>query len=72
MSAGPASAMGPRDYDYLTLANDWCTVHVEREPTSAGPAYVLSGDASGSYATLTQAMTAAWRALAEYEQGRCD
>lgn len=66
------NAMGPREQDCLELANQWARVTVTREDG----VYLVDGDTESgaleTYARFPDAVTAAWRGLAEYEKGRID
>ncbi len=61
-------AMGNREFDEITIENKWARVTIVKQEGI----FVMSGDAEGAYANLTDAIEAGLKELAAYEQGRAD
>ena len=72
-----ADAAGPRDGDFIRLENAWAHVVITRA-TGAPPNWIVTGDIQADdgfeqgFVELSDAITYAWRCLAEFQQGRGD
>lgn len=61
-----ASAIGPREGDYLKLENQWARVAITRDEDY----YVVAGDAvRKAFKTADAALAYAVASLAEYQEG---
>lgn len=72
-----ASAIGPRDGDFLELSNLWARVVISRDCAAGQPdSFTVRGDLADDrlrikeFDTLTDAMSYAMRSLAQYQAGR--
>ncbi len=65
-----SQAAGEREGDYLILENAWVMVTITRVMTAQGLRWTLDEGTRREFANGIEAIDAALRILAEYEQGR--